>query len=400
MKLMSLLINEIYPSPASGETEWLEVYNLGEAAVGLSGWTVMDASGNKENLVKENGEASASSEIKIEAKNFLVLETNKVSLNNTGDTIYLYSATGVLMDSVTYPSLSKKSYARKKDGEGEWQVTTDITKGISNVINSASETETVKTTEEEEEIYNYSLAVLEFYPCPETGAAEWLRLQNQGTQAVNLLGFKVKNGASSVSRNLGDVTLNAGASAKIEFASGVAPNSGGTLLLLDPAGETVTEVTYAACSAKSVTFNLVDGKWQEKIVVETSTSEETETEVEEEETAVSNLTSAINEQTKRWDEGKSFAAPRYLYGEKQGEEKEKTVSGAASASGTISADLKIAKGLSLPNWQKVGLISLAIVVIIMSVIIIAMMIYNFWQEKNEGKDGNKEEKDDFNLANY
>lgn len=391
---MSLLINEIYPSPASGEAEWLEIYNLGEEAVNTHGWTVMDASGNKENLMKESNEASASSEMSLAAKSFLVLETGKVSLNNTGDTIYLYSATGVLMDSVTYPSMSKKSYARKVDGVSEWQVTTDATKGVSNTINnSSSEKETVKTVSEEEEVYNYSLAVLEFYPCPETGGAEWLRLQNQGAQAVNLLGFKVKNGASSVSRNLGDVTLNAGASAKIEFTSGVAPNSGGTLLLLDPAGETVAEITYAACSSKSVTFNLIDGKWQEKTIVETSTSET-------EETVAEDLKVLNNEQTKKWSEGKKFATPRYVYEEKQGINKGETVSGVASSSGIINPDQQMSETSTLPYWQKVGLISLAIVVIIMSLTIIVTMVYEFWQEKNEGKNGDKTKEDDFNLANY
>lgn len=394
---MSLFINEIYPSPASGESEWLEIYNLSEEAVDMRGWTVMDASGNKENLVKENGEASASGEIKIEAKSFLVLETSKVSLNNTGDTIYLYSATGVLMDSVTYPSISKKSYARKKDGESEWQVAVNVSKGISNTLNNSSEEEIVKTAAEEEEIYNYSLTVLEFYPCPETGGAEWLRLQNQGTQAVNLLGLKVKNGASSVSRNLGDVTLNAGASAKIEFASGVAPNSGGTLLLLDPAGETITEITYAACSSKSVTFSLIDGKWQEKTVVETSISETEETKTIE--TTISSET-LNSEQTKKWNEGKKLATPRYVYEEKQGINKGETVSGVASSSGIINPDQQMSETSTLPYWQKVGLISLAIVVIIMSLTISVTMVYEFWQEKNEGKNGDKTKEDDFNLANY
>lgn len=396
---MSLLINEIYPSPASGESEWLEIYNLSEETVDMRGWTVMDASGNKESLAKENSEASASSEIKIEAKSFLVLETGKVSLNNTGDTIYLYSATGKLMDSVTYPSLSKKSYARKKDGEGEWQVAVNVSKGISNTLNNSNEEEIVKAATEEEEIYNYNLTVLEFYPCPEAGEAEWLRLQNQGTQAVNLLGLKVKNGASSVSRNLGDVTLNAGASAKIEFASGVAPNSGGTLLLLDPAGETIAETTYAACSSKSVTFNLIDGKWQEKTIVETSTSETEET-VAKTETVTEDLEVLNNEQMKKWNEGKKLATPRYVYEEKEKINKGETISGVASSSGIINPDQQMNETSTLPYWQKFGLISLAIVVIIMSLTIIVTMVYEFWQEKNEGKNGDKTKEDDFNLANY
>ncbi len=382
--MSSLKLNEIYPSPENGGREWLEIYNPTTSVVEIRGWEIGDASGGSEEIWK-SGTAEASMEGKIKAGGFLVVETTKVSLNNTGDTIYLYTPTGGLEDSVTYPSLSKKSYGRKVDGMGEWAVLGKVSPGVSNAETGTEQANgneaTVIAKENEEEIYEYNLTALEFYPCPNSGEKEWLRLQNQGTRAVNLLGFKLKNNLSSVSRNMGDVTLNAGASAKIEFTSGVAPNSGGTMLLLDPAGETVTEITYDACNNKGVTLSLNNGVWTEKVM--TTTAKTTEEKEERDETSNKNET-VKNEEVTNWREGHGFRVPKYTYDAAKNEEGGGIREGKeGSGSGIIREAIR--EGERSLTAGEAGLLISGWAVIILGALIVTWTGYKLWQEKNKNE---------------
>lgn len=118
-----LVINEIYASPASGDSEWVEIYNPGTTSVSLVGWQLgevtKDGPGNFE-LV------DASENLYLPAHGYFTLTpSGKLSLNNGGDTLYLADPTGLIVDEITYPKLTAKQvYARMPDGASSWQVTT------------------------------------------------------------------------------------------------------------------------------------------------------------------------------------------------------------------------------------------------------------------------------------
>lgn len=89
-----LTINELYPNPASDQSEssdeYIELYNPNNFDIDLNGWLIKDASGNT--FVIKNKTIAAGSHAAIYSS-----ETH-LSLNNTGDTIRLYSPNNQLED--------------------------------------------------------------------------------------------------------------------------------------------------------------------------------------------------------------------------------------------------------------------------------------------------------------
>jgi len=138
-----LVLNEFYASPPAGEDEWVEIYNPSDQAVSFAGWQIAETYkgdiGNHE---------SVGDELMIPARGFLVIVPSKLTLNNGGDTIYLYDPAGNLADSVTYPTLtSTKAYARIPDGTDTWdkQAPTPGTANAPAVDTSSTDTDQTAT---------------------------------------------------------------------------------------------------------------------------------------------------------------------------------------------------------------------------------------------------------------
>lgn len=117
-----IVLNEYLPNPdptAGGMNfgddndskplgEWIELYNKGPVAQDIAGWYITDASGGVGNThaVIDDTTTNTGDTI-ILAGGWLVIFTNKPSLNNTGDEIYLYpvgSTTAVDVTSYNDPS--------------------------------------------------------------------------------------------------------------------------------------------------------------------------------------------------------------------------------------------------------------------------------------------------------
>lgn len=121
-----LIFHEIFPSPRSGEQEWIELKNTSSQKVSLCGWTLDDVLDGGSSPVK------FTEDIWIEPQGFLVLkkEHANISWNNSGDEAYLISPDGITVDSISYPSISTGiSYSFF---EGEWCKTKDISEGMPN----------------------------------------------------------------------------------------------------------------------------------------------------------------------------------------------------------------------------------------------------------------------------
>jgi hypothetical protein len=119
-----VVINEVMANPATGEKEWVELYNPTSSAVSLSGWVV----------TYNNGTVSYPiSAPEITAGGFVVVEApdSNSYLNDTTDTIGLRNSAQV--DSVTYTDgAAEKSFARSYDGSSDFVTQATPTKGISN----------------------------------------------------------------------------------------------------------------------------------------------------------------------------------------------------------------------------------------------------------------------------
>ncbi len=250
-----LVINELYPSPLTGEKEWLEIFNYSQETIRLKDWQIAENIGGiikNHELIDKNGEATLS------AHGFFIVENNRLTLNNGGDTIYLFAPDGTQQDFITYPVISNgKSYARTTDGSSTWAISLS-SRGYSNYISTPS----VSPPQEELSTF-FALELTELFPCPETGDKEWVKVYNSNQAALNLLGFKLKNQNGST-RNLPDQIVPALSSSIVEFSSGLAANSGDQLSLVDPNGETIFVASYPACSAKGVVFTINNDLWQEQ----------------------------------------------------------------------------------------------------------------------------------------
>jgi hypothetical protein len=122
-----IALNELFPNPASpGEDssdEFIELYNPNNQVVDLAGWILKDAGGSSY-IIKDKS---------IPALGYLVITSaeSSLSLNNTGDVIYLFSPDNNLVD-------NSADYGDAKEGlswaivGGNWDWTVNPTPATAN----------------------------------------------------------------------------------------------------------------------------------------------------------------------------------------------------------------------------------------------------------------------------
>jgi hypothetical protein len=114
-----LILNEFMKNPASGQCEYIEIYNLSEEGINLGDFSLSDE--NKANAVFFPDSVSQPGDFIVMAKdgniyNFPGILNSAVfiapglpALNNTGDIIYLMAKNGSVTDSVSYSGLGDDS---------------------------------------------------------------------------------------------------------------------------------------------------------------------------------------------------------------------------------------------------------------------------------------------------
>jgi len=136
-----LIINEFLPDPVGNdqEGEWVEIYNDSDTDVVLKGWRLEDASGQKYYFKDEV----------IKQKDFLVLpyKTTKITLNNNGETLSLYSPNNELAFQISYNGKAKEGYSYARVGPNNWQWTSILTSGSSNQFSGDSKKAQTSTSQ-------------------------------------------------------------------------------------------------------------------------------------------------------------------------------------------------------------------------------------------------------------
>jgi len=141
-----LIINEILSHPFSGQTEWIEIYNLFDQDIDITDFYLQEGSGTKFYLKGI-----------IPAEFYMIIKTK--NLNNAGDMVELYSNDNKLLDQVIYGKLensmvyfdAKKAllpYSFIKDASGFWKFTSLPTPGTENVFQKVVFEEKKLKTEE------------------------------------------------------------------------------------------------------------------------------------------------------------------------------------------------------------------------------------------------------------
>lgn len=95
-----MIISEFLPNPIGKDTEgeWIKLFNDGDVAVNLNGWQIKDASGKTFSFYN----------LEIDPGKYLTLDykTTKISLNNNGETLFLYDSKGSLIDKAEFIGLA------------------------------------------------------------------------------------------------------------------------------------------------------------------------------------------------------------------------------------------------------------------------------------------------------
>ncbi|MBU2578864.1 lamin tail domain-containing protein [Patescibacteria group bacterium] len=133
-----IVINEILPAPEGADDtgEWIEIKNLNEQEIDLSGWKIQDTKGSINTYIFPKG-------TKINGKSFLVFSrtTTKITLNNSDDGLSFIQPNGNILDSVTYQKAPKnQSYNRllsetkEQAKHSDWTWSSVLTPGLANII--------------------------------------------------------------------------------------------------------------------------------------------------------------------------------------------------------------------------------------------------------------------------
>lgn len=127
----SMYISELLPNPEGLDStdEWIEVFNSGDEAIYLGGWKLTDES-----------TYYSIEDVTIEAGEYMVFEVGEtgISLNNSGDTIYLIDPYSVIIHGTTYTSATEsESWNYTEDGQWAWSSV--LTPGEENTVSIIEE---------------------------------------------------------------------------------------------------------------------------------------------------------------------------------------------------------------------------------------------------------------------
>ncbi len=209
----TLKINEIYPSPEATESEWLEIVNYGQYELDLSGVYLKDAGNNPDGY--GNSVHTIADGI-LKPGEFFLIDKPKTTLNNSGDTIALFTPSSVLLNSQIYTSVSNgSSWARNiKD---EFEITTYLTPGAKNIF------------------LTDMLTIIPINDTETYEVGEYVKVSGMVSVDKNLLGediFYIQDNTAGIKIKL-DFDMQAKEGQRLEIIAKVSENSDGIFLTLD-----------------------------------------------------------------------------------------------------------------------------------------------------------------------
>jgi len=224
----AVLINEFLPSPSSGSSEWIELYNSSDEAIDIGGYQLDD--------IREGGSSpySIPTGTTIAPRGFLAFERT-FGLNNTGDEVNLIDASGQLVGTCSYQGNpgQNQSIGRVTDGGSTWQVFAVPTKNASNPPVTVPPS---------------AVVINEVLPSPSGDNSEWIELYNPDDSAIDISGFQLDDtrdgGASPYTLPAGTV-ISANGFLTFERTFGL-NNAGDTVNLVDASGSIVDSYPYTS----------------------------------------------------------------------------------------------------------------------------------------------------------
>lgn len=276
--LQQVRINEVLPNPegADAESEWVELVNLGGAAVDLDGWVLQDGSARDRHvfsgtvlpagrsIVVWSGSGGTNPGMQESAS------TGRLSLGNGADQVLLLDPSGAIVDRVGYQAApSGVSFNRADDGAlaGPFVEHDQVAGSVGE--NSPGLTAVAGA-------WGPTVIINEAMPNPTGGdnGQEWVELVNTGAASISLDGWTLGDATNPVRHTFSALTLGPD-EAIVLFDSGSHPevpgsitsstgslsltNSADTLTLTNADGVVVDTIGWTA-SSDGVSLNrVIDG---------------------------------------------------------------------------------------------------------------------------------------------
>ncbi len=238
-----LVLSEIFPAPASGGEEWIEVWNAGDGTVLAGNCALTDAKSTIATFTTD-----------IPAQTYAVATLSSAKLNNSGDTVSLLCG-GVTVDSVVYGTSAlpapdtEESIARTSIPSGVWTITTTPTADADNNITAPiATTPSATKSGVQTQTRTYAVGrilVNEIFPGDAQTA--WIELANPENHTLSLDGWKLIVNTDAPISLTG--TLAASSHVVIDHLQSAVEGIRGIALLVDPEGYTSEEVMWGSADA-------------------------------------------------------------------------------------------------------------------------------------------------------
>lgn len=207
-----IVMNEVFSRGDTDNPDWVEIYNLSNLPIDISGYKIYDGGGQSGSKPKMEFPAGTT----VPAKGFyvIVVDTDDAAgfgLSSGGDILWLENEVGEVIDNVEVPAMEVEttSYGRMPDGSENWQILETITMGAANDDTPAPEIPDVVMNE----VFSKGF----------DGNLDWVEIFNNTDADIDISGYKIyDNGGES------------GSKPKKEFASGtILPANGFFVIIVD-----------------------------------------------------------------------------------------------------------------------------------------------------------------------
>ena len=289
-----VVLNEFLPSPASdwdgngvadADDEWVELYNLGDAPVDISGWWLDDEDDSQQRAPDGSAPYMLPVGSTIPAQGFLVVfrSTSGVTLSNSGDDMRLIGPADYEVEAFSFGSTGYDiSWSKTVDGGDQWINSYPPSPGTSNQPGSATATATATTTATATATPTPAgtptplpggISLNEYLPDPASdwdgngvidAQDEYVEIYNANSFAVDLSGWMLDDLAGGGSRpySFPPSTTLPGQGFLLVFRSqsGVALNNDGdTVRLLGPDESLIEETSYDSSDDDLAYSKLAEG---------------------------------------------------------------------------------------------------------------------------------------------
>ncbi|MED5487194.1 MAG: lamin tail domain-containing protein [Candidatus Thermoplasmatota archaeon] len=203
----NICINELMPNPMGTDTgtypacEWVELYNSGNTDINLQGWTLVDAAQYSHPIDANTWVdfANLATPYVLAAGDYAIIAENNqntLKLNNAGETLDLFDATGASVHTVT--TAQSSSDISKIPGSLPTDDYVDSNANTPGAVNTGGATGGPTFVESE-------IRITEVMPDPywtnDNGTwpgGEWIEIVNSGQNPIDLAGWTVEDAAGNM----------------------------------------------------------------------------------------------------------------------------------------------------------------------------------------------------------